>query len=60
MLPREILYKIDVLRLLLGPFLDKSRAILATISSNCPSIYVFAKPADFKFPREKVLKLAEQ
>ena len=26
--------KIDALRLLLGPFLDKSRAVVVTISSN--------------------------
>ena len=27
---------------------------------GCPRSYAFAKPADFEFPREKVLRLAEQ
>ena len=29
--------KIDALRLLLGSFLDESRAVVATISSSCPT-----------------------
>ena len=55
MLPPGKFYKLDALRLLLGPFWDRSRAVVATWLSR----YAF-KPADFEFPREKVLKLAEQ
>ena len=51
----------DKFLLLLGPFLDKSRTVVATVSSNFWLSYMhFAKPADFKFPREKALWLAEQ
>ena len=32
--PTENFLKLDALRLLLGPFLDKSRALVATVSSN--------------------------
>ena len=31
-LPQEIFLKLDALRLLLGPFLDKSRGVVVTIS----------------------------
>ena len=27
---------------------------------DCPCMHAFAKPDDFKFPREKVLQLSEQ
>ena len=53
--------KLDVLRLLLGPFLDKSRAVGSYYFIQFLAVlHGFAKPADFKFPREKVLRLAEQ
>ena len=59
--------KLDALRLLLRPFLDKSRAVVATctwlaeyIVFDCPCTYAFTKPADFECPREKVVRLAEQ
>ena len=51
--------KLDALRLLLGAFWDRSRAVVATrLAQYCIqfwlSTYAFAKPADFEFPREKV------
>ena len=62
MLPQEIL---DALRLLLRPFWDRSRALVATwLVEYCIQFLAcaFAKPADFGFPRGKVLslRLAEQ
>ena len=58
MLPQE-----NALRLLPRPFCDRSRAVVATwIAEYCIQflpVHV-AKPADFKFPREKVLRFAEQ
>ena len=47
--------KLDVLRLLLRPFWDRNRAIVATwLAEYCIqfwlSTYAFAKPADFEFP----------
>ena len=44
---------LDALRLLLGPFLDKSSSSYYFIQF-LGALYAFAKPADFKFPREKV------
>ena len=47
---------LDVLRLFLRPFWDRSRAVVAihglrSIASNFwLSTYAFAKPADFQFP----------
>ena len=54
--------KLDALRLLLRPFWDQSRAVVATwlvsIASNFWLFtYAFGMPADFEFPREKVLKV---
>ena len=40
-------------------FGQKQSPLVATTIFDCP-IHAFAKLADFKFPREKVLKLAEQ
>ena len=40
-----------------GGILDKRRAVEATILAV---LHASAKPADFKFPREKALRLAEQ
>ena len=58
--------KLDALRLLLRPFWDRSRAVVATWPPailhpifGC-SYYALVKPADFEFPIEKVLGLAEQ
>ena len=59
MLPQEIF---NTLRLLLRPFCDRSRAVVATwLTGYCfwLSVYAFAKPADIKFLREKVLQLAD-
>ena len=52
--------------MLLRPFWGRSRAVVATwLAEYCiqflavhACMYAFAKPADFKFPREKVLRLA--
>ena len=65
MLPQEIFLKLGALRLLLRPSWDRSRAVVGTCSwSNALNfwlfLYAFTKPANFKFPREKVLRLAEQ
>ena len=45
--------------MLLGPFLDKSRAVVYSyyFIQFLAVLHAFAKPADFKFPREKVLRL---
>ena len=57
--------KLEALRLLLRPFWDRSRAVVA-VYATCPvsnywlSMYAFAKPADIKSPQEKVLRLTEQ
>ena len=53
----------DALRLLLKPFGSRSKAVVATwLAEYCIqfllSIYAFARPADFEFPREKVLRFA--
>ena len=45
-------YKLDALRLLLGPFLDKSRAlVLYFFIQFLAALHAFAKPPDFKFGR---------
>ena len=56
MLPRKFLE----MRLLLRPFWDRNRAVVATWLMEycvpfCLSMYAFAKPADFEFPQVKVL-----
>ena len=62
MVPQKIFLKLDALRLLLRPFWDRSRAVVAihgsrSIASNFwLSMYAFGKPADFEFPRAKVLR----
>ena len=51
--------KLDSLRLLLRPFWDRNRAVLATwFATLCvvsiffaQSAYAFAMPADFEFPK---------
>ena len=65
MLPQQIFSKLEALRVLLRPFWDRSRAVVA-VYATCPvsnywlSMYAFAKPADIKSPQEKVLRLTEQ
>ena len=67
MLPLEIFLKLDALRLLLGPFWDRSRATVAIHGSRsiyciqflAVHAYTFAIPADFEHPREKVLRLTK-
>lgn len=45
----------------MGPFLDKSRPVVATISSSVWLFYMhFAKLADFKFSQAKVLRLVDK
>ena len=61
--PPENFYKLYALRLLLRPFWDRSRTVVAIwIAEYCIrflAVHVFAKPADFEFPRKKVLRLVE-
>ena len=33
---------------------------MAATIFGCPKLHAFTKPADFKFPREKVLRLADE
>ena len=49
---------LEALRLLLRPLWDRSSTYC--ILFGCPCIHLHAKPADFEFPQEKVLRLAEQ
>ena len=70
MLPKQnFRYQMLCMRLLLKPFGDRSRAVVAVyttwLTEYCIQflavyVYAFAKPADIKFPREKVLWLTEQ
>ena len=60
-------WKSNALRLLLRQFSDRNRAIVAVytwFAEYCIKFLAvhaaFAKPADIKFPREKVLWLTEQ
>ena len=53
---QEIFRNLDALRLLLRPFWDKHRAVVAVWLME----YAFTKPGDIAFPQEKVLRLAEQ
>ena len=62
MLPQKIFTKLDTLRLLLGPFWDRSLAIVATWSTEYCIQFLDAirymhllKSTDIKFSQEKVL-----
>ena len=63
--PMEFL-KLDALGLLLRPFWDRSKAVVATwLMEHCIQflavhIYEFAIPADLEFPRQKVIRLTDQ
>ena len=65
MLPPGNFLKLNALRLLLRPFWDRSRAVVAIHGSQsiyciqflAVHAYAFAIPADFECPREKVLRL---
>ena len=58
MLPQETFFlKLDALRLLLRPFWDRSRIVVATwLTDNC----ILAVHVHLLSLREKVLRLAEQ
>ena len=62
MIPQGNFVKIRCFEIVSEAILDKSRVVVATwIAENFRlSIYTFTKPADIKFAREKVLRLAEQ
>ena len=55
---------LDALRLILRPIPDRSRPVVAVWLTEYYIQFlvvdVFAKPADFDFPREKVVRFAEQ